>query len=252
MKKENFIYVKTKYLYLIIEKGKYNHFLLKSVFIMADMKNITFLTGYYGSGKSELTVNLAIQKKMDIVIDLDIINPYFRSREMEDELAKYNIESISSTLGHKMHLDMPYISGKIFKPFHDKSLKAIYDLGGNDQGAKLLRQFDDYHGHDFDLFLVVNIYRMETSSVEKIVKLINKIEGMGGFKVTGLINNSNLLRDTTLVEIQAGEKIIKEVSSITKLPVVYTAIWEKLNIADNLIFSGKILKLKLYFRKTWL
>ncbi|XMB72310.1 ATP-binding protein [Mycoplasmatota bacterium WC30] len=219
---------------------------------MVFMKNITFLTGYYGSGKSELAVNLAIQKKLDIVVDLDIINPYFRSREMEDELAKYNIESISSTMDHKMHLDMPYISGKIFKPFHDKSLKAIYDLGGNDQGAKLLRQFDDYHDHDVDLFLVINIYRMETNSVDKIIKLINKIEGMGGFKVTGLINNSNLLKETTSEEIQTGEEIVNEVSRITNLPVVYTTIWEKIKIADNLIFSGKILKLKLYFRKNWL
>ncbi|MCK4552267.1 MAG: ATP-binding protein [Tenericutes bacterium] len=219
---------------------------------MEIMKNITFLTGYYGSGKSEIAVNLAIQKKLDILVDLDIINPYFRSREMEKELDKYNIKSISSDMDQKMNLDMPYISSKIFMPFHDKSLKAIFDLGGNDQGAKLLRQFDDYHHHDIDLFLVINIYRYESSSPELIIKLINKIEGMGGFKVTGLINNSNLIRETTINEILEGEKVVKEVSEMTNLPVIYTTIWEDVNLADNLVFLGETLKLKLYFRKNWL
>ena len=219
---------------------------------MAVMKNITFLTGYYGSGKSEIAVNLAIQKKLDVLVDLDIINPYFRSREMEKFLNQYNIESISSDMKDKINLDMPYISSKIFLPFHNKNLKAVYDLGGNDQGAKLLRQFDDYRDRDVDLFIVVNIYRYETSSADLIIKLINKIEGMGGFKVTGLINNSNLLRDTTVKEISDGEEILKEVSEKTKLPIVYTSYWENVKVKENLMFQGETLKLKLYFRKNWL
>ncbi|MBI9010045.1 MAG: ATP-binding protein [Tenericutes bacterium] len=214
------------------------------------MKNITFLTGYYGSGKTEIAVNLAIDLKVDYLIDLDIINPYFRSREMELELNNFNIESISSDRAARMTLDMPYISSKIYKPFKDTSKKAIFDLGGNDQGAKLLRQFDDYHHFDIDLFLVINIYRYETDSVEKISKLINKIEGMGGFKVTGLINNSNLLKDTTTEEILNGQTIVKEVSKQRNLPVIYTAVWEELD-TSNLDLLGEVIKLKLYFRKEW-
>lgn len=214
------------------------------------MKNITFLTGYYGTGKSEITVNLAIREKVDFVIDLDIINPYFRSRELEKELKSYGIDSISSDMDEKMTLDMPYISSKIFKPFLNPSLRAIYDLGGNDLGAKLLRQFDDYHHVDIDLFLVVNIYRYETATADLILKLINKIEGMGGFKITGLINNSNLLKDTKLADIIAGDNVLKEVSNKTKLPIVFTTVWDQLDIED-LNVSGEILKLNLYFRKNW-
>jgi hypothetical protein len=214
------------------------------------MKNITFLTGYYGSGKSEITVNLAIQKKVDFVIDLDIINPYFRSREMEVELTKHNIESISSDMAAKMTLDMPYVSSKIFKPFHDTSKKAIIDLGGNDQGAKLLRQFDDYHHIDVDLFIVINIFRYETDTAEKIMRLINKIEGSGGFKVTGLINNSNLLKDTTLEDILKGQDILLEVNQKTGLPIVYTSVWEDID-TTQIDLSGELLKMKLYFRKNW-
>lgn len=215
------------------------------------MKNIVFLTGYYGSGKSEIAVNLAIQKHFDIVVDLDIINPYFRSREMEDELAKLGIRSISSDLDHKAHTDLPYISRKVFLPFHDHSLRAVYDLGGNDLGAKLLRQFDDYHHVEIDLFLVINIYRQETDSADKIITLIDKIEGMGGFSVTGLIDNSNLLRETTIADILAGDAIVREVSERTNLPVVYSTVWE--NIDTNAVdLAGEQLKLKLYFRKNWL
>jgi len=215
------------------------------------MKNIVFLTGYYGSGKSEIAVNLAIQRHFDVVVDLDIINPYFRSREMEDELMKYGIKSISSDLDHKAHSDLPYISRKVFLPFHDQSLKAVYDLGGNDLGAKLLRQFDDYHHVDIDLFLVINIYRTETDSTEKIINLIDKVEGMGGYKVTGLIDNSNLLRETTTADILAGDRIVKEVSGITKLPVVFSTVWEKID-TTGVDLAGEQLKLKLYFRKNWL
>ena len=232
---------------------KYNHFLYqKKCFYYGIMKNIIILTGYYGSGKTEITVNLAIEKKVDMVIDLDIINPYFRTREKEKELSEYNIKTISSNMQQKINLDMPYISRKIFIPFHDKKIKAIYDLGGNDQGAKLLRQFEDYTDHEIELFLVVNIYRQETSNTDLILKLINKIEGMGGFKITGLINNSNFLKETTAKHILEGEKVLKEVSEKIGLPIVYTAIWDQIKLNENLTFSGKILKMKLYFRKNWL
>ncbi|MFW5888970.1 MAG: ATP-binding protein [Bacillota bacterium] len=214
------------------------------------MKRITFLTGYYGSGKTEIAINLAIQKEVDIVVDLDIINPYFRSRELEELLAEKGISLISSDMDSKLHLDMPYISKKIYQPLNNHNKRAIYDLGGNDQGAKLLRQFDDYHEEEYDLLLVVNIFRTETDSADKIIQLINKIEGISGFKVTGLINNSNLLKDTKIEDILQGEKVIQSVCNKLNLDIVYTSYWEELN-DDNLDVSGETLKLKLYFRKNW-
>lgn len=215
------------------------------------MKNITFLTGYYGSGKTEVTINLAIQKQLHTVVDLDIINPYFRSREMGKVLETFGIESISSDLSEKVHLDMPYVSSKIFRPFHHPNEKAIYDLGGNDQGAKLLRQFDNYHKTPVDLYIVCNIYRYETSDASKILRLINKIEGMGGFKVTGLINNSNLLRETTTSDILAGQAVLREVSQQSNLPIVFTTVWEKVGMDQDEV-DGELIRLKLYFRKDWL
>ncbi|MGM0495809.1 MAG: ATP-binding protein [Bacillota bacterium] len=215
------------------------------------MKRITFLTGYYGSGKTELAINLAIQNQVDFVVDLDIINPYFRSRELEELLNEKGIEIISSDMDSKMHLDMPFISKKIYQPINNTTKRAVYDLGGNDQGAKLLRQFDDYHDEEYDLLLVVNIFRTETDNADKIIQLINKIEGISGFKVTGLINNSNLLKDTTIDDVLQGEKVLQTVSKKLGLDIIFTSIWEDIVIDDNLNVSGEALKLKLYFRKNW-
>lgn len=214
-------------------------------------KRVTFLTGYYGSGKTELAMNLAIKNQVDYVVDLDIINPYFRTRELEKLLASQDIETISSGLDGLVHLDMPYISKKVFIPLNQENKTSIYDLGGNDQGAKLMRQFDDYHDIDYDLLLVVNIFRTETDEATKIIQLVNRIEGMSGFKVTGLINNSNLLKETTSSEILAGQAVVEEVSDRLNIPIVYTSYYEKIDIKDMKI-SNEILKIHLYFRENWL
>lgn len=213
------------------------------------MKRVTFLTGYYGSGKTELAVNLAIKHRVDYIVDLDIINPYFRTREMQEQLSVFGIDTISSEMDGKMHLDMPYISKRIFLPLNQSDKRVIYDLGGNDQGAKLMRQFEDYHDMEYDLFLVVNIFRMETSDSDKIIQLIRRIEGLGGFKVTGLINNTNLLKDTCVEEILAGQAILESVSQKLNIPIVLTSYWDGLK--DDVNVSNETLKIKLYFRKNW-
>jgi len=213
------------------------------------MKRVTFLTGYYGSGKTEIAVNLAIKHKVDYLVDLDIINPYFRTREMEEMLFTHGIETISSEMDGKMHLDMPYISKKIYLPLNQENKRVIYDLGGNDLGAKLLRQFDEYRFLDMDILLVINVFRTETSNEEKIIQLIHRIEGTGGFKVTGLINNSNMIKDTTVDDILFGQKIIENVGKKLDLPVVLTSYWNQ--IKQDVHVSNETLSIELFFRKNW-
>jgi len=215
------------------------------------MKKVTFLTGYYGSGKTEVAINLAIQKQIQAIVDLDVINPYFRTREMEVILKENGIETISSDMDSKMHLDMPFVSKRIYNPLYNDKTRVIYDLGGSDQGAKLMRQFDDYkEDMDYDLFVVINIFRPETDHEDEIVKLINRIEGTSGFKVTGLINNSNLLKDTTIEDIQKGQRVVEKVSEKLNLPIIYTSYWNEIDDTDFNV-SNEVLKLKLYFRKNW-
>lgn len=216
------------------------------------MKRITFIAGHYGSGKSEFSLNLAINKKLNLLVDLDIVNPYFRSRELEEELNKFNIKLISSSLKNALGSDLPFLSRDVFLPFYNKEIKAVYDLGGNDTGSRIFRQFSDlYKKEEVDLFLVINVFREDTESKDLIIKMIESIESSSGIKVSGLINNSNYLRETTLKDILHGEKIILEVAEYLKLPIVYTAVYEEL-INNELKVQGEIIPLKLYLRKIWL
>lgn len=215
------------------------------------MKKITFITGHYGSGKSEFTVNLAIQKKISTVVDLDIVNPYFRSRELEKILTEYQIKLISSTEKNALGSDLPFISPEAFAPFHSNET-AIYDLGGDGVGAKLIRQFLDLiEPENVDLLLCINVYREQTSKHEKIIKMIKEIEVSSGLKVTGLINNSNFLRDTTYDDLLVGEKIIQEVVNITGLPILYTGVYEDI-LHKCSTLQGEVIPLKLFLRKKWL
>lgn len=215
------------------------------------MKRITFITGHYGSGKSEFAVNLAVVKQISNVVDLDIVNPYFRSRELLEVLKENNIKLVSSSVENSLGSDLPYIAKEAYiLPNTNESI--IYDLGGDPVGARVLRQFSDIVKRDeIDLLLCINIYRPETSNAKLIIKMINEIEGSGGYKITGLVNNSNFLKETTYEDIIAAEDIINEVSDKTNLKVIYTGVYEKLiPIIGKL--SGEVIPLKLYLRNDWL
>lgn len=216
------------------------------------MKRITFIAGHYGSGKSEFSLNLAIQKKVSMLVDLDIVNPYFRSRELETLLNENHVRMISSTLEKALGSDLPFISSQAFVPFSNPHLTAILDLGGDGVGAKLMHQFSDFlKQEETDLLLCINVYREETENEQKIMKMINQIEGSCGYRVTGLINNSNFLRETVFEDVLKGQMIIKEVSKQTSLPIIYTGIYDQVKHQPSLLM-GELILLKLYLRKNWL
>jgi hypothetical protein len=215
------------------------------------MKKLTFITGHYGSGKSEFTLNLAVNKGIKTIVDLDIVNPYFRSRELEDLFKEKDIRIISSTIANSLGSDLPYIKGEAYLLVHGKD-KVIYDLGGDPVGAKILRQFVDIVDlSEVDLLLCVNVYREETSTVDKIIKMIEKIESSGGLRITGLINNSNFIKDTVITDIVEAQDIIVEVGKLRNLEIVYTGVYEKI-LNPNTKLKGEVIPLKLYLRKKWL
>jgi len=204
------------------------------------MKRIVFIAGHYGSGKTEVVMNLSIKEKVDVVVDLDVINPYFRSREKETFLDEHDIEVISTDLERGIHADVPYISGRVHKPFRDTSLRAIFDLGGNDLGAKLLKQFEGEE--PFDVFMVVNTKRYETDDENKIIRILESIEYAGSQPVTGLIHNTHLLEETTPSMIYDGEEIILRVSDERGIPIMYSCIPENI-VIDETKLNGEVLRL---------
>lgn len=216
------------------------------------MKRITIIGGHYGSGKSEISVHLAIKHHVDYLVDLDIINPYFRSRALSEMLNQKGINMVESTIKNKLNSDMPYVSGEGKIPFINENVTAIYDLGGTENGVRVLIQFLDHVKNidEIDFLVVVNTFRPETADAKKIIQTLKMYEAEAQLKVTGLINNTNLMKETTVEDIKQGEKIISEVSKQLNLPIKYTVVEESLDIKYQ--FKGEEIRLDRLVAKKWL
>jgi hypothetical protein len=216
------------------------------------MKRITIIAGHYGSGKSEVSANLALTNKIDYFVDLDIINPYFRTRALDELFTEHGIKLVESTVKGMLNSDMPYVSGEGVVPFVNKNVTAIYDLGGTENGAKVLIQFLD-RATDFeniDFLCCINTFRPETSDSKRILDTIVLLEAQTQLKITGLINNTNLIDDTTEEDLIEGQRIIREVSKQLDIPILYTVVEEHKNF--TYAFDGQRITLNRYVAKKWL
>ncbi|MBP6904238.1 MAG: ATP-binding protein [Bacilli bacterium] len=217
---------------------------------------LIIVVGHSGSGKSEFSVNLAqkLVKEYPVCLaDLDIVNTYFRSREIRETLNKEQIEVISDTYSSTKGLDMPYLSpaiqGKIFK--RDKLV--ILDCGGDENGIKVLKQYEsDIVDTLYEMWMVINVFRPETNSIEKIIKMINKLTNESKLRITGLINNSNYLKNTTVENMIYSNQLIKEVVALTHIQVVYTTGIKSLLQQLPSDILGEKFPLKILLREKWL
>ncbi|MBO8126209.1 MAG: hypothetical protein H0Z38_03120 [Firmicutes bacterium] len=188
---------------------------------------ILVIGGAYGSGKSEVTLNLAeaLAKTESAVLlaDLDFVNPYFRSREWEGRLAD-NIKIISTSEGFQQ-ADLPAISAAVAAGIRLGRDPLLIDLGGDPVGAKVLRRFaDEPELQKAQFWVVVNPYRPFTSSPEQISSLVKRLEEAAGLRVTGLIANPNLLEETRFENIQKGLDPVQKAGEAIGLPVKFLAI----------------------------
>lgn len=221
-------------------------------------KRVTIITGHYGSGKTEFAVNYAIKLRQispKVTLgDLDIVNVYFRSRERKKELEEMGIHVVSSSLEGDS-VDIPAVAA-IASPVKDKSTKYLVDLGGNDVGTMVLGRLKPLlDSEETDFFMVVNVNRPDTSSPEGILQEMKSLEDASGLRVTGFINNTNLIRETTVEDITMGDKILKEASRLSGVPIKYTTYVEEVvkdieNFPDDL--GGELFPLKFYMRKDWM
>lgn len=220
-------------------------------------KRIKIIIGHYGSGKTEFAVNyvmrLAKEKSDVAIVDLDIVNPYFRSREKHPLMEKEGILVISSGLGHKANLDIPSVSSMVITPLQDKKYDVVLDVGGNSVGAKILNRYRlQIENQDYDMFCVVNGNRPDTSTVEGAIEHIRDIEASSGLKVTGLINNTHFLRETSVEDVLKGQEIVEEVSRETGIPIKYISCIEE--ICDDMPakYQDKLFPIKMYMREAWM
>ncbi|MEC9484559.1 MAG: hypothetical protein UMR38_01625 [Candidatus Izemoplasma sp.] len=213
------------------------------------MKRITIIAGHYGSGKSEISVELALTHKINYLVDLDIINVYFRSRELDTLLKENDIHLVESTIKGMRNSDLPFVSGEGAIPFTHPNVTAIYDLGGTENGVRVLHQFlhKIKDPDEIDFLVTVNTFRPETQTKEDILKTIAMYEAESQLKVTGLINNTNLMQETTEDDILNGEQVIASVARELHVPIVYTAIDESIDTSRS--FKGEKLILHRYIAK---
>jgi MinD-like ATPase involved in chromosome partitioning or flagellar assembly len=219
-------------------------------------REVTVLTGHYGSGKTELAINFAVFSKQinsDVaLIDLDIANPYFRSREKTAMLSEKGIELISNAYEYDITADLPAISPKIEKCITNRNCSCVIDAGGNDSGARILNQYNAaLKDVNAKILIVVNVYRPETDSIGKIMRMIRSIEIEIGLKIHGIVNNSNLLRATRFKQIVCGMDILASASEITGIPVVANCCERKF-YKDLTGCCDNAFPIDLFMRPEWL
>lgn len=191
------------------------------------MKKTNIFVGHYGSGKTEVAVNYAIKNKVDVIADLDTVNPYFRTNDVKKQLESNNIKVVSPYYAGT-NVDIPSLPPEIYSLFSGET-RAVLDVGGDDDGAAVLGRFKGYlKEEETDVFFVINVYRPETDTVEKIIEMIHLIEEASRLKVTALINNSNLMELTSYENIEKGEKIVRETSEKTGIRFFGNTVMEKL------------------------
>jgi hypothetical protein len=224
-------------------------------------KRIRAIVGHYGSGKTEFSVNYALklaeQGKKTAIADLDIANPYFRSRERRQMLEKRGIAVYSNTFGYDITADLPAITARIKAPLEDSSCETVLDAGGNDSGARILAQFDKYlKGGDCDLFCVINANRPETASVQGAQEHMEKIEQETGMGITGLVSNTHLLMETKTEDVIKGYRLCRELSVRRNIPLKYICCtedgMEDLKEKTEGFPEFVIFPMKLYMREHWL
>lgn len=220
-------------------------------------RRIRVITGHYGSGKSEFSVNYAIKVRGEVegklaLSDLDVINVYFRSRERKEELEKLGIHVIASSVDAPT-LDVPALSAEIHTPLLNKDYVNIIDLGGDDTGAKVLARYSDMIDKDeLDMFFVINANREKTQNAQEVISYIKSIEKTSGFPVTGLINNTHMLKHTTLEDVEKGQQVCREVSKELNIPIKYISCIESVAKEIPADFEGEVLIVKLLLRDDWM
>lgn len=205
------------------------------------MKRITLFAGHYGSGKTSIAVSYAkylkSQGKDVQIIDLDIVNPYFRTKDSEEDLTAYGIKVISSEYANT-NLDAPALPKEIYSSICEKDKHIVIDVGGDDRGAVALGRYTpDIMTDDYEMLFVANCYRPLTKTPEDALGVMKEIEQACKLSFTAIVNNSNLGDATTEQDVIKSTEYIKKLSKLSNLPVKMTTSVKEINIVDNFIIE---------------
>lgn len=195
-------------------------------------KRVSLFAGHYGSGKTNIAVNYAKHLKKQnlpvVIADLDIVNPYFRTKDSEKELKDEGIELICSEFANT-NLDIPSLPQSMYRVIHDKSIYAVMDIGGDDAGAVALGRFSQalMTENNYEMFFVVNFFRPLTKNAEDAFIVLKEIEVASSMKFTGIVNNSNLGSLTKAEDVISTDSEVKKLCEMSGLPLLFTSAEEK-------------------------
>ena len=198
-----------------------------------DFKRIVLLSGHYGSGKTNIAVNLALRLRQArarvAIADIDIVNPYFRTRDSRSELEAAGIRLISSEFASS-NVDLPALPQDVYAITDDRSLSAVIDVGGDDRGALALGRWRDaiLQEGDYEMLFVINCFRPLTATPEDAVEVMREIEIASGIPFTAVVNNSNLGDETTARDVLESGAYAANVCAISALPLKMTTVREEL------------------------
>ncbi len=196
---------------------------------LKNLKNIVIVCGHYGSGKTNFSVNLALaaadESRKVTLIDLDIVNPYFRAADNADELESQGIRCIYPNFANT-NVDVPSlpptVMGALETATIDKDNLTILDVGG-DNGAVALGMYNRFLPMgSYDLLYVINKYRPLTEEASDAVDLLREIESISRLRATGIVNNSNIGGETSISDIEITDKWAKEIADDCSLPLICT------------------------------
>lgn len=222
------------------------------------MKKYSVFVGNYGSGKTELSIHHALeaagQGKETFLIDMDIVNPYFRSAEKGEILEQAGVRVVKPYYANTT-VDVPALPPDIYVPFDKGCDRAIFDAGGDPVGAAALGLLSDRFEQakeDTEVLYIINTLRPLQGSVEEIVQMLHEIEEKSKLKVTALVNNTNLALETEAQHVVKGQEIVEKVSRELKLPIAFACAKENIFREIQGKINCPLKKIKIYMRPEWL
>lgn len=227
------------------------------------MKKFIVLIGNYGSGKTEIAINLAVNSANKglntLVIDLDKVNDYFRMSDRVDVLKDNKVNLVSPTFAGQ-GITPSNMSAAVASAFAGDWDLCVFDVGGDAAGAMSLgRYHQDFAALDpgqLEVYDIVNVFRPMSETPEKIIKLKEEMESFARLEVTGFVNNSNLLNYASADDIRAGYEVLKKTSELTGIPVKHTTgrkqfVDEFLADGRDMKFIGEPIGLETYMHRSW-
>ena len=189
-----------------------------------DHKRLTLFAGHYGSGKTNIAVNYALQLAGEgrpvSIADLDIVNPYFRTADSAKELQAAGVHLITPQFANT-NVDLPALPAEAYRLLTDKNSYGIMDIGGDDRGAYALGRYVPAikEENNYRMVFVANCYRPLTRTPEEALEVMREIEAACSLQFTDIVNNSNLGTETDAETVLQSLSYIEKLSQISGLPI---------------------------------